>query len=253
MSKEATKRKRQFYTAMVNDPDFPDHALGVAWIILDCLREEHGYSFPSVRYLAEQVGKTKRAVDRAIKDLKASGWFTIKSGGPGIGQRGGWSNQYHPNWSKLASNTDEGDNGDDGAVHGDTEVTTSASLPRDDDADQRQNSPADISGKVTTPTVRGNDVYGTEVTTQTSSQPVYIELGNKESVPSPQRRARFHAPRADDVTADDHSKLADLVGWELLQNLERADVDRLALDYRANGSGDAICQQAMALAKAAPD
>jgi hypothetical protein len=90
-------QRMDFYAEMVKANTFTPSALAVAFMLLyRHMNKETGRCDPSIPTLAAKTGLTARGVQKAIVELRNSGWWQI---GRGVGR--GHTNSYSPRLEKV--------------------------------------------------------------------------------------------------------------------------------------------------------
>ena len=257
-TKEFNSKKWQFIDALMADRHLTAAAKAVAYVLISTYySKSYGYAFPPVEKLAKRAGMSERTISRVNGELAKSGWFKVTKGGAEKGRKGGWANQYKPVWIRAIPHVEDDSNVDDDAVHGETEVVQDFHPLEAQDDESRDFGGANDDQGVTDLHLGGDKVAGEGVT---ELHPIpFMNIPTMNPVPLLPQRARCRAPHDDatnlepEIRAEDyHSNLADLIGWDVMTPLKRADVDRLALELSANGDEAAICLQVIDLATAVP-
>jgi hypothetical protein len=90
-------QRMEFYAAMLKASTFTRGALAVAFVLLyRHLNGRTGRCDPSILALADETGLTARGIQKAIAELRETGWWQI---GQGIGR--GHTNSYLPHLEKA--------------------------------------------------------------------------------------------------------------------------------------------------------
>ena len=84
LSKTTTRKSRFNHTRhrwlgmVARDPKLPGAAQRVAILLWEHMNADYGYAWPSLVYVAEQLGINKSTVVRSIKKLEAQGWIKVE-------------------------------------------------------------------------------------------------------------------------------------------------------------------------------
>jgi hypothetical protein len=94
------KVRMDFFAEMLRAGDFSRAALSIAFVLLySHLNGRTGRCDPSISTLAAETGLTMRGVNKAINEIKRSGWWRI--GREGAAARGGRTNSYAPQFEVV--------------------------------------------------------------------------------------------------------------------------------------------------------
>ena len=71
----------------------------IGGLLLSMCSPDQPYAYPSIDQIARAVGCSRATVDRAIRQLKAAGYFKVRSGFIDFVNGGGYASHYHPVFS----------------------------------------------------------------------------------------------------------------------------------------------------------